>query len=113
MGRVLLAGLPEKDARAILERSHLHKITAHTKAHIDLLMAEVARARKTGWSLVQQENRTGGLRVVSRCVKDQRGGTRAAVSISFNMSRFDKKHALEKSLPRLLQAAQELSRLED
>jgi IclR family pca regulon transcriptional regulator len=112
MGRVLLAGLPEKDARLILDRSHLRKITIHTKADIEMLMAEVARARKTGWSIVQQEIELGvcGL---SAAVKDQRGGTRAAVSISFNMSRFDKKHALERSLPRLLHAAQELSGLED
>jgi len=112
MGRVLLGGLSDCDARAILKQSHLRKITALTKTNVDILMAEIARAGKTGWSLVQQEIELGvcGL---SAAVRDRRGIVRAAVSISFNMSRFDKRQALDKSLPRLLQSAQELSALGD
>ena len=112
MGRVLLAGLPENEARSILERSDRREITVHTKTDVELLMAEVGRTRKVGWSLIQQEIELGvcGL---SAAVKDRRGATPAAVSISFNMSRFNKKKALETSLSRLLEAAQELSALWD
>src|SRR5262249_4503017 len=112
MGRVLLAGLTDPDAVAILKTSTLRKLTPPTQTDIDAVMTEIVRARKAGWSLVQQEIELGvcGL---SAAVTNQRGGIRAAVSISFNMSRFDKKHALERSLPRLLQAAAELSQLGD
>ena len=112
MGRVLLAGLAAQDARAILAASHRRKLTSRTKTDIDVLMAEIARAGRTGWCLVRQEIELGvcGL---SAAVKGRQGATKAAVSISFNMSRFDRRHALEVALPRLLQAAAELSRLSD
>jgi len=112
MGRVLLAGLPPQNARAILKASRLRKLTGRTKTDINVLMAEVARAGRAGWCLVQQEIELGvcGL---SAAVKGRQGATRAAVSISFNMSRFDRKNALEVALPRLLKAAEELSRLSD
>jgi len=112
MGRVLLAGLPVQNARAILEASRRHKLTSRTKTDIDVLMAEIVRAGRAGWCLVQQELELGvcGL---SAAVKGRQGGTKAAVSISFNMSRFDRRHALDVALPRLLQAANELSQLSD
>jgi IclR family pca regulon transcriptional regulator len=112
MGRVLLAGLPPQNARAILEASDLRKLTSRTKTDVEVLMAEIARAGRAGWCLVQQEIELGvcGL---SAAVRGRQGATRAAVSISFNMSRFDRKHALEIALPRLLKAAEELSRLSD
>jgi IclR family pca regulon transcriptional regulator len=112
MGRVLLAGLPPQNAEAILRASRLRKLTSRTKTDPEILMAEIARARKVGWCLVQQEIELGvcGL---SAAVKNQQGTTRAAVSISFNMSRFDRKLALEVALPRLLEAADKLSGLGD
>src|SRR5262249_42518075 len=112
MGRVLLAGLPVQNARTILAASRLRKLTSRTKTDIDILMAEIVRAGRAGWCLVQQELELGvcGL---SAAVKGRQGSVKAAVSISFNMSRFDRKHALEVALPRLLQAANELSHLSD
>src|SRR5215471_18798244 len=112
MGRVPLAGLAPQDARGILEASHLCKLTSRTKTDIEVLMTEVARAGRASWCLVQQEIELGvcGL---SAAVKGRQGATKAAVSISFNMSRFDRRHAFEVALPRLLQAAAELSRLSD
>ena len=112
MGRVLLAGLPSQNAKAILKASRLRKLTKRTKTDPELLMAEIARAGKVGWCLVQQEIELGvcGL---SAAVKNRQGTTRAAVSISFNMSRFDRKLALEVALPRLLEAAGKLSGLSD
>jgi IclR family pca regulon transcriptional regulator len=112
MGRVLLAGLPPENAKAILKASRLRKLTNHTKTDPGVLMAEIARVGKVGWCLVQQEIELGvcGL---SAAVKGRLGATRAAVSLSFNMSRFNQKHALEVALPRLLKAAEELSGLAD
>src|SRR5215472_1848014 len=112
MGRVLLAGLPPQNARAILKASALRKLTNRTKTDPEVLMAEITRAGKAGWCLVQQEIELGvcGL---SAAVRNRRGATRAAVSISFNMSRFDRRLALEVALPRLLEAADKLSGLSD
>ena len=112
MGRVLLAGLPPQNAKAILKASRLRKLTKRTKTDPEILMAEIARAGKVGWCLVQQEIELGvcGL---SAAVRNRQGATRAAVSISFNMSRFDRKLALEVALPRLLEAAGKLSGLSD
>jgi DNA-binding IclR family transcriptional regulator len=49
-----------------------------------VLMVEVERARKSGWSLAQEEIELGvcGL---SAAIKDPRGATRAVVSIRFKV----------------------------
>src|SRR5262249_34064266 len=101
MGRVLLAGLPVPQAPAILEASRLHTLRSRTKTDIDILMAEIVRAGRAGWCLVQQELELG-VCGMSAAVRGRQGSVRAAVSISFNVSRFDRKHALETALPRLL-----------
>src|SRR5262249_12367809 len=59
MGRVLLAGMPENGARAILLGANRPKLTRFTKTEIDKLLAEISKARRNGWSLVKQELELG------------------------------------------------------
>jgi IclR family transcriptional regulator, pca regulon regulatory protein len=108
MGRILLAGLPEDKVRTVLLRTSRPKLTRFTKTEINKLLPEIAKTRRNGWSLVKQELELGvcGL---SAAVRNGRGETVAAASISFNMARFDEEKALNSFLPKLLKAAAEIS----
>jgi len=108
MGRVLLANKPEDEIRTLLLRTPRPKLTRFTKTEIDKLLSEIAKTRRSGWSLVKQELELGvcGL---SAAVRNNRRETIAAVSVSFNMARFDEAKALNGVLPKLLKAADEIS----
>jgi IclR family transcriptional regulator, pca regulon regulatory protein len=55
MGRVLLAALPENDARLRLGSAPLPARTQHTLTSPDAIMAEIARVRAKGFAIIDQE----------------------------------------------------------
>ncbi|MFC4351695.1 IclR family transcriptional regulator [Fodinicurvata halophila] len=59
MGRVLLAALPEEDARSRLEHEPLPARTPHTMTEPDALMAELSRVREQGYAVIDQEVEIG------------------------------------------------------
>ncbi|WP_373414314.1 IclR family transcriptional regulator [Ensifer aridi] len=59
MGRVLLAALPEPEARAILARSELRANTPKTKTDPEELMTELSRVRAQGYAIIDQELELG------------------------------------------------------
>lgn len=80
MGRVLLAALPESEARAILARSELKPNTANTKTDPDELIAEFRRVRAEGYAIIDQELEIG-LCSIAVPVDNDRGETVAAINI--------------------------------
>ena len=59
MGRVLLAALPDAEARDILAASDLKASTPFTRTEPDVLMAEFARIRREGHAVIDQELEIG------------------------------------------------------
>lgn len=59
MGRVLLAALPEAEARAVVDASDLSPRTVFSRTTPDEVMAEIARVREAGHALVDQEVELG------------------------------------------------------
>lgn len=59
LGRVLLAALPEHEARAIIERSDLAPRTALSLTHPDDIMDRIRLARAEGHALIDQEVEIG------------------------------------------------------
>jgi len=59
MGRVLLAALPEPEARAIVERSDLTPRTPHSLTAPDEIMARIRQARAEGHAVIDQEVELG------------------------------------------------------
>ncbi|RWR28333.1 IclR family transcriptional regulator [Sinirhodobacter populi] len=59
LGRVLLAALPEQEARAIVERSDLTPRTALSLTHPDDIMDRIRLARVEGHALIDQEVEIG------------------------------------------------------
>ncbi|MGO7987705.1 IclR family transcriptional regulator [Rhizobium leguminosarum] len=80
MGRVLLAALPESEARAILARSELKQNTPNTKTDPDELIAEFRRVRTEGYAIIDQELEIG-LCSIAVPVDNDRGETVAAINI--------------------------------
>jgi IclR family pca regulon transcriptional regulator len=80
MGRVLLAALPESEARAVLARSELRANTPYTKTDPDELVAEFRRVREAGFAIIDQELEIG-LCSIAVPVENDRGRTLAAINI--------------------------------
>lgn len=80
MGRVLLAALPEPEAIALIEASDLSPRTLFSKTDPVEILNELARVRKDGYALVDQEVELG-LRSIAVPVYNGRGKIVAALNI--------------------------------
>ncbi len=110
LGRVLLAGLPDAEVEAKLRASRIERHTAHTVTDVAQLAALVAQARTQGWCLVNQELEEGLVSLAAPIV-DRSGRTIAAINVSGQANRTPPDEMLNRFLPRLQQAAAEISRL--
>jgi IclR family transcriptional regulator, pca regulon regulatory protein len=107
MGRVQLAGLPEAQLDAYLERAELRRLTAHTVAEPGALRVELDRIRAQGWALVDQELEEG-LRSIAAPIRDGSGAVVAAVNVSAHASRASREAVRKTLLPPLLAAARRI-----
>lgn len=80
MGRVMLAALPEAEARAILAAAPLAPRTRHTRTEPEAIMAELALARQQGFALIDQEVELG-LRSIAVPLRNARGAIIAALNV--------------------------------
>lgn len=80
MGRVLLAALPEAEARAIVDRSDLTPRTMHSLTDPDAIMAAIAAVRSQGHCVIDQEVELG-LRSIAVPIMNVRGQVVAALNI--------------------------------
>jgi IclR family pca regulon transcriptional regulator len=106
MGRVLLAALPEAEARAILEASDRPANTPFTKTGPDDLMAEFARVRRQGYAVIDQELEIG-LCSIAVPLENARGRVVAALNIGAPAALATAGEMVERYLPamREVQAA--------
>ena len=107
MGRVLLAGLPDDEVEAFLERADLRRLTERTVTTGDALRRELRRARSQGWALVDQELEEG-LRSVAAPIRDRDGRVTAAVNLSAHASRTSVEAVERTLLPPLLATAERI-----
>jgi IclR family pca regulon transcriptional regulator len=108
MGRVLLAGLPDADLEAYLDRHAVERLTPRTVTSAKALRAEIQRVRAQGWALVDQELEEG-LRAVAAPIRDRAGRTLAAVNVSAHASRTSIESMRRDLVPPLLAAAARIS----
>ncbi len=81
MGRVLLAGLPDDELDAALERAELTAYTPNTVTDRAELREIIRGVRETGWAFIDQELELG-LRSLAVRIRDARGRTVAAMNLS-------------------------------
>jgi IclR family pca regulon transcriptional regulator len=110
MGRTLLAELDAAALDALLARHPLVAHTAHTLTDPARWQAELARVRRQGWCLVDQELEEG-LVSLSVPIRDRAGRAIAAMNISGQAARTSAQQMTEQFLPRLQEAAARISQM--
>ena len=80
MGRVLLAAMPEAEARAILLRQALPARTPMTRHDPEAILNELARVKAQGFALIDQEVEIG-LRSIAVPIRNAHRQTVAALNI--------------------------------
>lgn len=104
MGRVLLAGMTDDAADAVLEASALASFTERTVTDPGALRRELDRVREQGWSLVDGELEAG-LRSVAAPLRARDGAVIAAVNVSTSATRDTVEHLVQAYVPPLLRTA--------
>jgi IclR family pca regulon transcriptional regulator len=107
MGRVMLAALPEDEARAVLTTAPLVARTSLTRTEPDAIMAELALVRAQGYALIDQEVEMG-LRSIAIPVLDARGKVVAALNVGVAATQADIADLTGLYLPALKQVQAEL-----
>jgi IclR family transcriptional regulator, pca regulon regulatory protein len=104
MGRVLLAAFSDEQLDAYLAGVELRPLSPRTITAPETLRAELAKVRRQGWALVDQELEEG-LRSVAAPIRDRNGATIAAVNLSAHASRMTIDAARRGLIPPLLATA--------
>lgn len=86
MGRVLLAALPEDEARALLTARPLAARTRHTLTDVDAILEQLMQVRAQGYAVIDQEVESG-LCSIAIPLRNAQGQTVAAVNVG--VSAFD------------------------
>jgi IclR family pca regulon transcriptional regulator len=102
MGRVLLA--ERVDLEDYLARVDLRPLSPRTVTSADALRKELAKVRRQGWALVDQELEEG-LRSVAAPIRDRSGTVVAAMNLSAHASRMTIDAARRTLVPPLLATA--------
>ena len=108
VGRVLLAALEPRERDELLKRSGVSKLTPNTLTDMPSLKRAIEAANRDGYCLVEEEL-VEGVIGLSVPVRDRRGKIVAAAGISFNPARFRRSEAIDFYLPRLRQAADQIT----
>ena len=85
-GRAILAGLPGKEARALLEAADLHRLTENTVCDIDALLEMRRVDVDAGYSISREERVEGGVAVAAPFF-DGTGQCRGSVVLTAPLSR--------------------------
>ncbi|MDT9001532.1 IclR family transcriptional regulator [Paucibacter sp. APW11] len=110
MGRVLLAGLTPLALQNQLAGVRLQAYTARTVNSLDELKHRIEQVRQQGWCIVNQELEEGLVSLAAPIV-DRHGETVAALNIGAQVNRYAADELVERCLPKLLDTAQQISRL--
>lgn len=109
MGRVLLAGLPERELDAYLATVPLEPITDQTITDPAALRQELARVAKQGYCIVDQELEAG-LRSVACPIRNAEDQTIAAINVSTRAAAYTADELVRKLLPQLNDTALAITR---
>jgi IclR family KDG regulon transcriptional repressor len=88
LGKVLVAGMPEKDVARLIRMKGLPRLTEQTLTTRAALTAELQKIRQQGWALDDQENEIEG-RCIGAPITGPDGRTVAALSVSGPEFRMD------------------------
>jgi IclR family pca regulon transcriptional regulator len=108
MGRVLLAALPEDERERRVAGMVLDARTPKTIVDHDALLATLARVRRQGWALINEELELGLLSLAAP-IRDRSGRVVAAINVSGQAQHTTPEAMQATYLPALLAAAERIS----
>jgi len=108
LGRVLLAALPENQAKETLEATNRTQFTGNTLTKVSALMAELKKVRAQGYSFIDQELEMNS-RSVAVPLKNFSGEIVAAVTVGMHVSRGSPERIESEVLPALLEMQAQLA----
>lgn len=110
MGRVLLAALPEEEARAVIEASDLTPRTPYSLTEPKDIMDTIADVRVNGYAVIDQEVELG-LRSLAVPVYNAQGKVIAALNIGMAAIHSETRKIVNDYLPALLKVQDGLRRI--
>lgn len=110
MGRVLLADMTFSALEHFINTCSIERFTDYTITEKQALMAEIAKVKMQGYSMVEQELELG-LTSISVPVHNGAGEVIAALNVSTHMSQTARQQIFEVILPALQQCARQVERL--
>ena len=110
LGRVLLAALPEAEARALIERSDLAPRTPLSLTDPEAIMGGVSAARADGYAIIDQEVELG-LRSIAVPLINARGQTLAALNLGMAATQERAETLAETYLPEMRRVQAGLKRV--
>jgi IclR family transcriptional regulator, pca regulon regulatory protein len=110
MGRVLLANLPPEELESYLRRVKFVRRTDRTIVSAEKLRQVLRLVLRNGYSIVDQELEHG-LRSMAIPIQNLAGKVTAALNVGTHAQRVSIQHLINKFLPHLQEAAQELTML--
>jgi IclR family transcriptional regulator, pca regulon regulatory protein len=108
MGRVILAGLTDRELKEYLKRVTLAPLTERTVSSRTALKHEINSVRRDGYCIVDQELEQG-LRSLAAPVHDQSGSVVAAINISTQAARYSAAQVRRQLVTPLVHTAQAIS----
>ncbi|MDQ0469908.1 IclR family transcriptional regulator domain-containing protein [Labrys wisconsinensis] len=108
MGRVLLAAMTDEEALALIDRSDLQALTARTLTKREDLATEIARVRREGYCIVDEELEIG-LRSLAVPIRSRSGRVVAALNTGVQTSRVGLDRLRAEFLPNLLEVQAQLA----
>lgn len=91
LGKVLLAGLPEKEIQRLVRMKGMPRLTVQTLTNKSALLAELTKVSQQGYAIDNQENEIEG-RCIGAPIHGPDGRVVAALSISSPVFRADLAH---------------------
>lgn len=110
MGRVLLAALPEGEARVLIDRSDLSPRTAQSLTDPEDIMDRLTLVRDQGYAVIDQEVELG-LRSIAVPVKNAHGATVAALNIGQAAGQAEPAELIATYLPKMQKVQAGLARV--
>jgi len=110
MGRVLLASLPDAEARSILDRSERRKLTTHTITDLEALLEILRKIAEDGYATVDQELEIG-LRSIAVPLRNSRGRVIAALNVGAQAARVGVDRMTSEFLPAMREVQSDIARL--
>lgn len=108
LGRILLAALPEAEARRLLNAMKREKLTPRTIIDVDALMKLLTQVRNDDYALVDEELEIG-LRSIAVPVRNAAGQIVAAMNIGVQAGRVSRDGLIKDILPVLRGAAESVA----